>query len=103
MTVREYRIALLSTGEQRLTLDDLASHTGMHPALLERLVEFGLLTPIRQEGVSLFDPSVVCRVRAIARLRRALGVNLAGIGVILDLVEKVSALQRENETLRNRL
>ena len=102
MTVRQYQIVLCRTDPQQLTLDDLASHTGMHPGLVQRLVEFGLLTPVRQEGAMLFDPSAVSRLRTIARLRQTLGVNLTGIAAILDLVEKICALQRENANLRTR-
>src|SRR4051812_15760801 len=103
MTVQRYQIVFRGTDEQRLTLDDLALHTAMHPAMVERLVEFGLLTPMRQEGADVFDASAVSRLRTIGRLRRTLGINLDGISVILDLLDKVRALQRENENLRNRL
>jgi MerR family transcriptional regulator/heat shock protein HspR len=75
----------------------------MHPALVERLVEFGLIDPVQWEGSRcLFDPSAISRLRRIGRLREALGINLAGIEVILDLVDRVVALQRENRELRNR-
>jgi MerR family transcriptional regulator, heat shock protein HspR len=102
MTVQQYQIIFRGTDDQRLTLEDLALHAAMHPAMVERLVEFGLVTPMRQEGENLFDPSAVSRLRTIGRLRRTLGINLAGISVILDLVDKIRALQRENENLRNR-
>lgn len=101
MTVQRYQIVLSSTDDQRFTLEELALHAAMHPAMVERLVEFGLVTPMRQEGANLFDPSAVSRLRTIGRLRRTLGINLAGISVILDLVDKIRALQRENENLRN--
>jgi MerR family transcriptional regulator, heat shock protein HspR len=103
MTVHPYQIVFRGTDDQRLTLEDLALHAAMHPAMVELLVEFGLVTPMRQEGANLFDPSAVSRLRTIGRLRRTLGINLAGISVILDLLDKIRALQRENENLRNRL
>ena len=101
--MQQYQIIFRGTDDQRLTLEDLALHAAMHPALVERFVEFGLVTPMRQEGANLFDPSAVSRLRTIGRLRRTLGINLAGISVILDLVDKIRALQRENENLRSRL
>jgi len=103
VTVQQYQIVLRGTDDERLTLEELALHAAMHPAMVARLVEFGLVTPMRQEGANLFDPSAVSRLRTIGRLRRTLGINLDGISVILDLVDKVRALQRENENLRNRL
>ena len=37
----------------------------------------------------------------IERLRRDVGINLSGIAAILDLLDRLTALQRENERLRN--
>ncbi|PYI97645.1 MAG: hypothetical protein DME98_07565 [Verrucomicrobia bacterium] len=104
MTVRRYELVLCRNERQQLTLDVLASRAGMHPALVERFVEFGLIEPVQRQGARpLFDPSAVPRLRMIGRLRESLGINLAGIAVILDLLDRLSALQRENETLRSRL
>jgi DNA-binding transcriptional MerR regulator len=87
-----------------LTLDALAARAGMHPALVERFVELGLIQPVEWEGArALFDPSDIPRLRVIGRLRESLGINVAGIAVILDLLDRFGAMQRENETLRSRL
>jgi DNA-binding transcriptional MerR regulator len=104
MTVRRYDIVLLQREPQKLTLDALASRAGMHPTLVERFVEFGLIEPIEQEGTTLFfDPSAIPRLRMIGRLRESLGINLSGIAVIQDLLDRLCALQLENEALRRRL
>jgi MerR family transcriptional regulator/heat shock protein HspR len=102
MTVRQYQIILRRTSDKTLTLHELALRAGMHPELVERLVEFGLIRPISQDGMELFDPSAVSRLQTVSRLRGSLGINLAGISVILDLVDKLRVLQRENRNLRNR-
>jgi DNA-binding transcriptional MerR regulator len=82
----------------------LAAHTGVHPAIVKQFVDLGLIEPIEWEGVkAVFDASAVPRLRMICRLRESLGINLAGIAVVLDLLDKFCALQRENETLRSRL
>jgi hypothetical protein len=50
----------------------------MHPALIERFVEFGLIEPVEWQGAMLFfDAAAVPRLRMIARLRESLGLNLA--------------------------
>jgi DNA-binding transcriptional MerR regulator len=104
MTVQRYDLVLCRHADQQLTLDMLASRAGMDPALVERFVEVGLIQPIQWEGSRLFfDPADVQRVRMIGRLRDSLGINLAGIAVVLDLLDRFCALQRENETLRSRL
>jgi DNA-binding transcriptional MerR regulator len=104
MHSRDYKIVLLRTEHQRLTLDELAARTGMHPAMIEELIAYGLITPSEREGARLsFDPSVILKLQRFARLRGALGINLPGIAVILDLIDKLQAVKRENEALRGRL
>jgi DNA-binding transcriptional MerR regulator len=104
MTVRRYDIILCRNERQQLTLDMLASRVGLHPSLVERFVEFGLIEPVEWEGAKLlFDPSIIPRLRMIERLRESLGMNLAGIAVTLDLLDRLCALRLENEALRRRL
>ena len=103
MSVRRYEIMLLRKERDHLTLDDLASRAGCSPALVEACVERGLLEPVQWEGAArTFDASMLPRLRLIGRLRQSLGINLAGVAVVLDLLDRVRALQRENETLHNR-
>jgi DNA-binding transcriptional MerR regulator len=104
MAMQRYEIVLCRRESQRLSLDTLAAHAGMHPALVERFVQFGLIEPLEREGAKLlFDVSAVPRLRTIGRLRESLGINLAGVAVVLDLLDKFCALQRENKMLRSRL
>ena len=104
ITVRRYDIVLCRDERQQLTLDELASCAGMAPALVERFVEFGLIDPIESGGARwLFDPSAILRLHMIRRLRESLGMNLAGIAVTLDLLDRLSALKQENEKLRSKL
>jgi DNA-binding transcriptional MerR regulator len=59
------------------------------------VVQFGLVEPAEREGGKLlFELSAVSRLRIIIRLRESLGINLAGVAVVLDLVDKYCALQR---------
>ena len=97
-------ITLYRTEPEQLTLDSLAACAGVHPALIEYFVEYGLLEPSARTGTQLlFDTACIARLRTIERLRRDLGANLAGIAVILDLLERLTALQRELEQWRRRL
>ena len=52
MTAR-YEIVLLRRESPTLTLEALASCTGMHPALVERFADLGLIDPIERQGRSL--------------------------------------------------
>lgn len=90
--------------QEELTLDVLARHAGMHPAVVRRFVELGLVHCTRREGEALyFDVADIPRLRMISRLRQTLGINLAGVEVVLNLLDKIGALQRENDALRGRL
>jgi DNA-binding transcriptional MerR regulator len=87
-----------------LGLEELASAAGLHPGLVEQLIEYGLLEPEAGVGSrALFPASAVARLRLIVRLRTDLGVNLAGIAVILDLRDRLLRLQEEMERLQERL
>jgi chaperone modulatory protein CbpM len=104
MAARRYDIVIYATQREYLTLDALAARAGMHPGLVERFVEFGLIEPIEWEGSKqLFSPSSVSRLSTIGRLRDSLGINLTGIAVVLDLLDRMRALKRENELLRGQL
>jgi MerR family transcriptional regulator/heat shock protein HspR len=103
-TLRRYEIVFRPGDPNRLSLEMLAAHVDMHPAVVERFIDCGLLEPSGREGGELFfDPAAVPRLRTIRRLRDNLGINLAGIAVILDLLDKLCTLQREHETQRSRL
>lgn len=62
--------------------------------LLESWVAAGWLTPNAEEGLQQFSEMDVARVRLIQDLRRDIGVNDAGVGVILDLIDQLHGLRR---------
>jgi chaperone modulatory protein CbpM len=99
--IREMIVVLKS--RDLLTLEALARRAHMHPDLVERYVELGLIHPCEGEGPSLvFEPSTVLRLGAVNRLRQSLGINMAGIVVVLNLIDQICALQDENHRLRRR-
>jgi DNA-binding transcriptional MerR regulator len=91
----KYEMAVVHTRRDLTTLKDAAARLGLHPDILRRFVELGLLEPAEIAGEEImFDPVAVHRITVIQRLRYDLGINLAGIGVILDLLDRIEALQR---------
>lgn len=99
-----YEIILHQGFCEYLTLEALAGLAGLHPALVARYVECGLLEPARFFGSqALFEIGAVTRLRAIERLRGEIGVGLTGAAVILDLTDRIRELQREVEWLRSRV
>jgi len=84
-----------------LPLQELAREAGLHISLVEELVEFGVIEP--EPNVApprLFAASAVDRLRCVMRLRRDLGVNLAGAAVILEMREHLKGLRAELERMR---
>ncbi len=77
------------------TLTEVAYRAGLHPELVERFISLGLIEFIDRtsDGELLFEPGVIPLIRRILRLRNELGVNYAGVGVILELMARVDALE----------
>jgi DNA-binding transcriptional MerR regulator len=91
-----YAMILHPTVGRDMTLDALAAAAGLHPVLVERFVTYGLLEPVNaDEQVARFNAPALRRVLTICRLRDDLGINLAGIGVVLDLLDRIEELRRE--------
>jgi MerR family transcriptional regulator/heat shock protein HspR len=102
MSEVRYQLVLRRIEREQVTLDVLAASAGLHPSLVECFVEFGLIEPEERTGSQmLFNVSCIARLRTIVRLRRDVGANLAGIAVILDMLDRLAALRRENERLRS--
>jgi MerR family transcriptional regulator, heat shock protein HspR len=103
MANRTHALILWRSEHSLLTLNDLANMAGLHPELVEKFVDYGLIEP--SAGTSsrpLFSAAAVQRLRCIIRLRRDLGVNLAGVAVILEMKERIEKVQKELELLRGR-
>jgi DNA-binding transcriptional MerR regulator len=99
-----YNLVVRSIHSEDVTLEHLAAHAEMHPAFVHRLVEFGLIRPVTtRNAIFLFKASSILRLRSIKRLRTELGINLPGVAAILDLVERLRALEHENASLRAKL
>jgi DNA-binding transcriptional MerR regulator len=95
MRAVKYELAVVRMRRNLTPLEDAAASLGVHPDLLHMFVDFGLLEPAEVTGEKImFDPAAMRRIHVIQRLRCDLGINLAGIGVILDLLDRIDALQR---------
>jgi chaperone modulatory protein CbpM len=83
-----------------LMMEDLARAAGMPIGLVETLVKSGVIEPASEAGPSmLFPSSAIDRLGSVMRLRRDLGVNLAGAAVILEMRDHLRRLQAEVERL----
>ena len=72
---------------------------GLHPQTLRHYESLELVVPKRSPGnIRLYSPADVDRLRQIYRLTNQLGVNLAGVQVLLDLRDRLERLQLETAT-----
>lgn len=78
-----------------LDIHDVARYVDLHPNVIRRFVTLGLIDPVHQKPKLIFDVSVVPRIQKILRLRNDLGINLNGIGLVFDLLDKISKLEEE--------
>ncbi len=86
------------------TIGVVARMVDLHPQTIRNYEELGLVVPRRTEGNRrLYSPAEVERLRKINRLTQELGVNLAGVEVILHMTEQIESLQMEIADLRARL
>ena len=80
--------------ETELSLNDLCKACSSSAEWIIELVEEGALEPIGyQQTQWRFSGSNLQRARTAMRLQRDLGLNLAGIALALDLLEKIETLE----------
>ena len=80
----------------------VAERYNVHPQTLRLWEREGLLQPSRSRGnTRLYDEQTCERLESILTLTRDLGVNLAGVDIILNLKEQIRRLQKENELMGN--
>ena len=74
----------------------VAEQYGVHPQTLRLYEREGLLKPSRSEGnTRLYTAEDVERLEVILHLTRDLGVNLAGVDIILNMREKMGQMQAQ--------
>jgi len=74
----------------------VAEQYEIHPQTLRLYEREGLLTPSRSEGnTRLYTEEDLERLEVILHLTRDLGVNLAGVEIILNMREKMSQMQMQ--------
>jgi len=89
MVAREHRLFMISVVSEML---------GIHPQTLRIYEREGFIKPKRSGGnTRLYSEEDVEKLEMILRLTRELGVNLAGVEVILSMREKMEQMQREME------
>ena len=82
----------------------VAKALNIHPQTLRQYEREGLVTPSRTNGkMRLYSQRDIDRINLILRLTRELGVNLAGVDIILQFKDKIDEMENEIEELKLKL
>jgi MerR family transcriptional regulator/heat shock protein HspR len=80
------------------TIGVVAETYGIHQQTLRLYEREGLLLPSRSKGnTRLYTDEDLTRLELILSLTRDLGVNLAGVAIILDILARMDQMQRDFE------
>ena len=83
---------------KKYTISVVAEEYGIHPQTLRLYEREGLIKPSRSaKGTRYYTEEDVERLELILNLTRDLGVNLAGVEIILNMREKMNQMQHEFE------
>jgi MerR family transcriptional regulator/heat shock protein HspR len=86
------------------TISRIAKMLDIHPQTLRLYEREGFVKPSRTKGnTRRYSLQDVEQLRLILHLTRELGVNLAGVEIILNMQHKLAQLQREIDDLRRML
>ena len=84
------------TGKAYYMISAVAQKYQIHPQTLRLYEREGLLKPSRTEGnTRLYSEEDLERLETILTLTRDLGVNLAGVEIVLNMREKIERMQHE--------
>jgi len=87
------------TGKAGYMISAVSEQFGLHPQTLRMYEREGLLKPSRSEGnTRLYTEDDLERLQVIVKLTRDLGVNLAGVEIILNMRERMEQMQSQIES-----
>jgi len=82
--------------EKTYFISAVASKYGLHPQTLRLYEREGLLIPSRSKGnTRMYSDGDLKKLEFILNLPREMGVNLAGIEIILNMKDKMEKMQRD--------
>ena len=82
----------------------VATMLDIHPQTLRQYEREGLIAPSRTQGrMRLYSQRDIERMKLILRLTRQMGVNLAGVDLVLKLKAQADEMQEEIDQLREAL
>jgi len=82
----------------------VAEILNIHPQTLRQYEREGLIKPSRTNGkIRLYSQKDIDHIKYVLTLTRELGVNLAGVDIILQLNQKIEALEEEVQEYKSKI
>ena len=90
--------------EPKYVISVVTKQVDLHPQTLRHYENLGLVVPNRSKGnIRLYSQRNVELLHKITRLTRDLGINLAGVQVILHMTERIESLQEEMQMFQEEM
>ena len=86
-----------------IPIPELCAHYEVEISFFSNLSEMGLIEIKTIEASQYIDSDSVYEIEKIVRMHQELDVNIEGIDVVFNLLQKIDALQKELTALKNRL
>ena len=84
-------------------ISNVAEILNIHPQTLRQYEREGLIKPSRTNGkIRLYSQKDINHIKYVLTLTRELGVNLAGVDIILQLNQKIEELENDLLNFRNK-
>jgi MerR family transcriptional regulator/heat shock protein HspR len=82
----------------------VADILNIHPQTLRQYEREGLIKPSRTNGkIRLYSQKDIDHIRYVLTLTRELGVNLAGVDIILQLNQKIEVLENDIQIYKTKI
>ena len=82
----------------------VAEILNIHPQTLRQYEREGLIKPSRTNGkIRLYSQKDIDHIRYVLTLTRELGVNLAGVDIILQLNKRIEELEKDMYIYKNKI
>ena len=93
-----------SNDEPLYMISVAAKLCNLHPQTLRMYERLGLVSPARVGSKNrVYSGSDIERLKQIQRLTQDMGVNLAGVEIILDLLDKIQSMKEKSDAEISRL
>ncbi|HEY3698821.1 MAG TPA: chaperone modulator CbpM [Spongiibacteraceae bacterium] len=99
-------IYLAAADAPLFTLSEICERCGVHAEIIIEMVEYGIVAPVDEQTNNnrwQFSVDSLARLHRAQRLRQDLELNLAGLALSLELLDRIDTLQQEVKSLKHQL